>query len=112
MLFLLTALGCAPKTPTTSMADTTAPLSSASLRADVELLASDEYRGRDTLDRGGGMAAAWLSEQLDQAGLTPLPQHAGLKVPFTLYERGFNPDQTTLSIQTGETTTTWTLGDG
>ena len=54
----------------------------AALRRDVGHLASDELEGRLTGSPGARQAAAYLVEQLQALGATPLPGREGFELPF------------------------------
>ena len=60
-------------------------------------LASDAYRGRETLTPGADAAAAYLATRFAALGLEPLPGHEGHEVPYTLTRSGFLADGTSLS---------------
>jgi hypothetical protein len=90
-------LGCAhPTAPADPSPD---PI--AQLRADVELLASDAYGGRGTLEPGGAKAAEFLAARLQELGLQPAPGQADLRVPYTLYGRGADPERTRITSADG-----------
>ena len=110
-MFILTALSlfaCGTDPAPESAADA-AVLGPDALRADVEVLASDDFRGRGTGEDGADKAAAWLTEAFSDAGLKPLPERQ-FTVPYTLYERSWDRAGTQGSIQIGDTKTEWTAG--
>lgn len=74
-----------------------ASISAAELRAHVELLASDELRGRETLAPGYQRAADYLAREMNRYGLAPLPGHDDFQVAYTLYELGYDDAHTSLS---------------
>jgi hypothetical protein len=122
-LVALTSLACsggsgpAPAAPPAAPPAPAAPpptgqlsITAADLRAHVELLSSDQYRGRETLTEGAEMAAEYLSRQLEAYGLTPLPGRSSFKAPYTLEEYGFNPEKNAISIAAGDREIAGALG--
>lgn len=103
----LALLGCdtAPPEPTTPD-----PLAAASLQASIELLSSDAYLGRGTGEEGADKAAAWIEDQFKELGLTPLPGHDGLQLPYTLFTRGLDKGSSSLALAVGETPVPADLG--
>jgi len=83
--------------PATTAATGLASITAADLRAHVELLASDDYRGRETLQDGYELAADHLARELESYGLAPMPGVDGFKAPYTLYELGYDAAGTKLS---------------
>jgi hypothetical protein len=70
----------------------------AELRAHVELLASDDYAGRETLTHGAEMAADYMSKEFERYGLVPLPGRDSFKVPYTLERFGYDETANRLDI--------------
>ncbi len=66
------------------------------LSGHVRELASDAYRGRETLTPGADAAAAYLEERFAALGLEPLPDAPGLRVPYALQQTGFRAEGTSL----------------
>ncbi len=85
-------------------------ITSADLKAHVELLASDAYGGRRTLADGGNKAADYLASQFKSFGLRPLPGQSGFKVPYTLHRFKFSADGNRLSILGGKALRKQTIG--
>lgn len=73
-------------------------ITAADLRAHVALLASDAYRGRETLEPGYDMAADHLADQFGAYGLQPLPGASSFRLGYPLYKLGFDAPTTALSI--------------
>ena len=76
------------------------------LRTHLAVLASDEYEGRETGTKGQHMAAAYITEQFKNAGLTgPLPN------PTDPYQQHFNVEQVTwadgATLKVGKTSYAW-----
>ncbi|WP_210518226.1 M28 family peptidase [Hymenobacter terricola] len=76
------------------------------LRTHLAVLASDEYEGRETGQKGQHMAAAYVAEQFKNAGLTgPLPN------PADPYQQHFNVEQVTwadgATLKVGKTSYAW-----
>jgi hypothetical protein len=91
----------APAAPAAPAADAPPAAGVASIRADdlrahVELLASDEYAGRETLAPGADLAAAHLAAQFRAYGLAPMPGRDDFDVPYTLYQLGYDEAATVL----------------
>lgn len=86
-------------------------ISASDLRAHVEVLASDEYEGRGTLEPGYEKAAKYLAAQMLSFGLAALPGQDSLLVSYELDRRGFDPEHTSLSIAAGGDTQVIALGD-
>ena len=81
------AVACGNQTPTPSSSATGIEVLSADrLRSHVEVLASDTYNGRETLQEGARMAASYMSTQFQELGLQPLPGQDDFRVPYTLYQ--------------------------
>ena len=88
-MFILTALSLFACGTGPAPDSAAAVLDPDALRADVEVLASDDFLGRGTGEDGADKAAAWLTEAFSDAGLTPLPGRQ-YTVPYTLYERSWD----------------------
>ncbi|MBT8495723.1 MAG: hypothetical protein KJO07_21925, partial [Deltaproteobacteria bacterium] len=73
------------------------------LRTYVELLASDDYGGRGTLEEGEAKAAAYLASQFDSFGLVPLPGQGSYRVGAELERTGFEVERTHGTIIVGDT---------
>ena len=83
---LLWIAACGTQTPPPSSAPEQAQsISAERLRAHVDVLASDDYNGRETLEDGARKAASYLAEHFARVGLTPLPGQTSFEVPYTLY---------------------------
>ena len=81
-------------------------VTAARLRTHLAVLASDEYEGRETGQKGQHMAAAYVAAQFKAAGLTgPLPD------PADPYQQRFNLEQVSwapgASLKVGPTTYLW-----
>ena len=88
-LLWLAACGTQAPPPSTAASETEVS-PEAALRAHVEVLASDAYRGRETLQDGAHMAATYISDHFADIGLKPLPGTDGFRVPYTLYRTDVN----------------------
>ncbi len=83
--------------PTAAAPTGIASITSADLRAHVEMLSSDDYRGRETLQDGYERAADHLAREFESYGLAPMPNADGFKAPYTLYELGYDEAGTQLT---------------
>jgi len=72
--------------PAAAGAEEADTISAADMRAHVEVLASDEYNGRETLQDGAHKAATYISDHFAGIGLKPLPGQEAFKVPYTLFQ--------------------------
>jgi hypothetical protein len=92
---------CLPILPTLLLAQAdslalryAATITEAELRTHLEIIAGDEYQGRDTGKEGQKMAAAYLREQFISYGIPPVPAEDpdaivdGYYQPFRLIEEG------------------------
>jgi hypothetical protein len=92
---------CLPILPTLLLAQAdslalryAATITEAGLRTHLEIIAGDEYQGRDTGKEGQKMAAAYLREQFISYGIPPVPAEDpdaivdGYYQPFRLIEEG------------------------
>lgn len=68
------------------------------MRAHVELLASDEYQGRETLEPGYEKAAVYIANQFRSYGLRPYPEQDDFVVPYALWQQGYDMGATSLAI--------------
>ncbi len=71
------------------------------LRRHVEFLASDALAGRETGEPGVGQAEKYIAQELERAGLGPLPGRSGYWLDFELYREGYDPAATALAIEAG-----------
>ncbi len=85
-------------------------ITSADLRGHVELLASDAYEGRETLEPGYELAAKHLSGQFEAYGLSPLPGRDSFVVDYPLYRLGFDADHTKVAVTVNGQTRTLAAG--
>lgn len=85
-------------------------ITAADLRAHVELLASDEYAGRETLTRGAEMAADYLSKEFARYGLVPMPGRDSFKVPYTLEQYGYAPEANKIDLESASGDVSLALG--
>jgi hypothetical protein len=100
LLVVLLLLGCPSKQTASEPPKPPSGLVSiteADLTAHVTELASDAYRGRETLTAGADAAAKYLSDRFAALGLEPLPGADGHVVPYTLVRTGFLADGTSLA---------------
>ncbi len=119
------ALGCGTTSNTTETKTTTATetkkpagpppatgiktINTPDLRAHVETLASDQYKGRGTNEAGARLAAEYLANHFTKYGLKPVPGRE-LKIPYTLHSGGFDPATTRVSMTSGGATSTLNPG--
>lgn len=81
-------------------------VTAARLRTHLAVLASDEYEGRETGQKGQHMAAAYVAEQFKNAGLTgPMPNAADPYQQHFDVEQGTWADGATLKV--GSTSYAW-----
>ena len=59
-------------------------ISGFSIYQTLDRLASEEFRGRHTGDRGFTDAAAWAAEMFEEWGLAPASEKSGYLLPFTI----------------------------
>ena len=98
-LLVLTACGQEPSEPIPQVD----VFSANALRAEVSLLASDEYAGRGTTEPGADLAAAHIRQTFEQAGLQPLPGQPDFAVPYSLYRQTWDTERSTLALTVGDT---------
>ncbi len=107
---LITVLGCGGVTATqrldkeASSAEATAepvPIRAERLRELVEILASDAFAGRGTLEEGETRAAEYLSSEFARIGLRPLPGSRSFLAPAHLEAQGFDPRRTVATLHRG-----------
>lgn len=99
-VLLVLLLGCPSKQTATEPPQPPSGLVSiteADLTAHVTELASDAYRGRETLTPGAEAAAKYLSERFAALGLEPLRGADSHVVPYTLVRTGFVASGTSLA---------------
>ncbi len=80
------------------------------LRRHVELLASDAYEGRETLQPGYEKAAEYIASEFARYGLTPMPGQDSMVVPYKLWQQGFETKKTHLSLTSKAGTKQLALG--
>jgi hypothetical protein len=91
------------------------------LRKQLMFLASPEFEGRESAERGGRAAARYLALEFARAGLKPVgPAHAALDAaapsyyqPFKVYRHRWSADKTSLEVRRkgpAETVRTYLLG--
>lgn len=78
------------------------------LEADLDFLASDELKGRNTPSPGFDAAAEYIEKRLRRAGVSPLGASGGYRQPYVMRETTLEGDAA--SIRIGETA--FSLGDG
>ena len=110
LIAALSACTGTAKEMTTTSAEAPVPMGANRILADdlrrhVELLASDAYEGRETLQPGYELAATYLATEFKRYGLAPMPGQGSMVVPYKLWQGGFEADKTRLAL-TSETTTT------
>ena len=76
----------------------TGEITSTELREHVRFLASDDLGGRRIGSAGIKTAEIYISEQMSDAGLDPLPGQADFFLDFPLQAHSFDPDATRLAI--------------
>jgi hypothetical protein len=69
------------------------------LRGHVEFLASDALRGRFLGTDGVARAEEYIAARFRDSGLVPLAGESDYFTEFTLYEHGFDPKRTSLSLE-------------
>jgi hypothetical protein len=69
----------------------------------VYFLASDALKGREVGTPGIAQAEKYIANTFFDLGLATVPGQEDFFLDFTLYSRGYNPDATSLSVQTGPT---------
>ena len=103
------------KEMTTTSAEAPVPMGVNRILADdlqrhVELLASDAYEGRETLQPGYELAASYLATEFKRYGLAPMPGQDSMVVPYKLWQQGFEADKTRLALTSNATTMQLDLG--
>lgn len=82
------------------------------MKRHVELLASDEFEGRETLHPGYEKAANYMAKEFAKYGLTAMPGQDSVIVPYQLWQSGFVPEETNLALTTASGPIQAALGSG
>ena len=95
---VLFTLACAPSEPPVPVVRGVARITAEQLEEDVRFLASDDFNGRETGTPELARAAEHLASRFAEAGWSPLTGDDDRFHQYTLYRRGWDREQTRLSI--------------
>jgi type II secretory pathway component PulC len=101
--FLSAAVLCVAA-PVAVVTEPAPDITNVGLRRHVEYLASDALMGRETGDTGCVLAEEYIAAEFERAGLAPLPGHDHFFIDYDLYRLGFDPDGTSLQIESSGAT--------
>jgi len=79
-----------------------APIGADELRRHVRYLASDALAGRGLGTDGLRLAERYIADRLRRAGWAPFPETESYFAPFSVYEHGYDADQTALNARDAE----------
>jgi len=71
------------------------------IRQHIDVLASDDYAGRGTLEDGEAKAAEYLAKEFARFGLVPLPGHDSYRIAAKLEHSGFESNTTVATLRRG-----------
>ncbi len=78
----------------------------------VSYLASDDLGGREAGSSGIAKAEQYIANRFKSAGLDPVPGEDDYFLEFDAYRKGYDPDQTYLSIESGATQIQYRMHNG
>lgn len=81
------------------------------LREHVEILASDEFMGRETGEEGIRKAEEYIAAEFAEYGLEPVPDEDDFFIEYTLYRQSFDPESTYVSLSIEGETVRGDVGD-